>query len=71
MPFKGRVYSQMNLTGELDHKLKQSEKLPNVFRVVAKPWTVFNAEKKLFDPAQIALTKLPTNEAKTYKKWFS
>ena len=67
MPFKGSVYSQMNLTGELDHKLKQNEKL----RVFAKLWAVFNAEKKLFDPAQIALTKLSTNEAKTYKKWFS
>ena len=40
----------------------------NVFREVEKLWVVFNAEKKLFNPAQGALTKIPRNEAKVYQK---
>ena len=43
--------------------------LPNVFRVVEKQlWAVFKAEKKLFNPEQVALTKIPRNEAKIYQK---
>ena len=43
--------------------------LSNVFRVSEKLWAVFNAEKKLFNPAQVALTKIPRNDAKIYHFW--
>ena len=36
--------------------------------MVEKPQAVFNAEKKLFNPAQVALTKIPRNEADIYQK---
>ena len=42
--------------------------LPNVFRVFEKLSAVFNAEKKLFNPAQVALTKIPRNEPKICQK---
>ena len=42
--------------------------LANVFRVVEKPCDRVNAEKKLFNPAQVALTKILRNEAKIYQK---
>ena len=42
--------------------------LPNVFRVVEKLCGVSNTEKKLFNPAQVALTKIPRNEAKIYQQ---
>ena len=42
--------------------------LPNVYRAFEKLWSVFNAEKKLFNPAQVALTEIPRNEAKIYQK---
>ena len=41
--------------------------LPNIVRVFEKLWAVFNAEKKLFNLAQVALTKIPRNEAKSTK----
>ena len=31
-------------------------------------WAVFTVEKKLFNPAQVALTKIPRNEGKIYQK---
>ena len=37
-------------------------------RVFEKLWAVFNAGKKLFKPAQVALTKIPRNKAKIYQK---
>ena len=43
----------------------------SVFRVVEKLYAVFKfifAEKKLFNPAQVALTKMLRNEAKSAKK---
>ena len=42
--------------------------LPNIFRVVEKPWAVFNPERKLFNSAQVAYTKIPRNEAKIYQE---
>ena len=42
--------------------------LPNVLRAFEKLWALFNAEKKLFNPARVALTKTPRNEAKFYRK---
>ena len=42
--------------------------LPNVFRVFEKLWAVFNSGKKLFKPAQVALTKIRRSEDKIYQK---
>ena len=39
--------------------------LPNVIRVFEELWAVLNAEKKLFNPAQVALTKI---DPETWKK---
>ena len=52
---------------------KQSENSPAsgldaLSRVVEKLWAVFNAEKKLFNSAQVAYTKIPRNEAKIYQE---
>ena len=41
--------------------------LPNVFRVFEKLWAVFNAEK-IFNPSQVALIKIPRDEAEIYQK---
>ena len=37
---------------------------PNIFRVFEKLWAVFNAGKKVFNPAQAALPKILKKEAK-------
>ena len=58
---KSSLYPQLSIE-ELDHKAKENSPasgldvafLPNVFRVVEKLWAVFNAEKKLFNSAQVA-----------------
>ena len=42
--------------------------LSNVFKVFEKLWAIFNTKKKLFNPAQVALTKIPRNKAKIYQK---
>ena len=42
--------------------------LANVFRVVENPCDRVNTEKKLFNPAQVALSKILRNEAKIYQK---
>ena len=38
------------------------------FEWLRNPVTPFNAEKKLFNPAQVALSKILRNEAKIYQK---
>ena len=47
--------------------------LPNVCWVLEKLWAMFNATKRLLNPAaaQVALTKIPRNEAKITKKRIS
>ena len=72
---KSSLYPKLN-TEELDHKAKENSLacgldaafLPNIFRVVEKLWAVFNAEKKLLNSAQVALTKIPRNEVQIYQK---
>ena len=41
--------------------------LPNILRAFEKLWALFDAEKKLFNPARVALTKTPRKEAKFYQ----
>ena len=59
---KSSLYPQLSIE-ELDQKAKEkltsqpeldAAFLPNVFRGVEILWAVFNAEKKLFNSAQVA-----------------
>ena len=70
---KSSLYSQLNWWTRPQSKGKtflacgfDAAFLPIDFRVVEKLWAVFNAAKKLFNPTQVALTKIPRNEAKIY-----
>ena len=69
---KSSLYSQLNLTTKQRKNSLvcgfDAAFLPNVFQVFEKLWAVFNAEKKLFNPAQVALAKTPRKEAKIYQK---
>jgi len=72
------VKSTLFFTDELKNLPESKRKPPcgfdaafftTVFRVVEKLFAVFKfifAEKKLFNPARVALTKMPRNEAKIY-----
>ena len=75
------VKKQSWLTDELNNLTTKQRKnslvcgfdvafLSNVFRVFEKLWSVFNAGKKLFNPAQVALTKITRNGAKIYQKTY-
>ena len=72
---KSSLYPQLNIE-ELDHKAKEkltsqrigcgflTKWLSRGWETVSRLFRVFNAEKKLFNSAQVAQTKIPRNEVK-------